>query len=655
MTDHSDYCPDLSLLDSLPAENASTVEATSFSPARPTPAPADQVTTLGDVLASIRHRRDLSDAKRREMISRLRTCVRIILNNRDQTRGRALSGRELDALAATLPCDPAWLNRHLFDTPPRVHELSLKSFQNAVSALRAALRHVGQHEPPRGADVTVPAESDWGSLLAMVRQARDQRSWSMLGGLASWCHARGVPPGAVTAGILAAYGEHLRVRVVRADIPRYLRVLACAWRQAAAAIPDWPGCADLRPARRQAATLRLGALSAGLQADVARLVAHLRGSTDGRGPFLSTGVPKPLRPRSVKHYVRLIREAASALVLLGRDPASLTRLDDLVQPEAAQAILQFYWDRAVERRREREGLAADWQPAARDGVCAQTGQLAHMLVVVARHFCCGLAPDQIARLQALKRAVTPGRRGAITAKNLDRLRQFDDLAVRARLLNLPETLMRRAEAMTRTEPASRRQAAQLARTAAAIEIELHIPLRISNLAGLHLGRDLKTDGGRGGRITQLCLTEQQTKNHHAVAWPVSPELAAFLERYIGRFRGDLAAACSPWLFPGRPGTGPISACQLSQHIVRAVGEEVGARLNPHLFRALMARLVLEHAPAALEDVRLLLGDKSMTVVLAHYSSTEAGAAARRQDARLNRLRVVAPATPQAARAAGRGR
>jgi hypothetical protein len=75
---------------------------------------------------------------------------------------------------------------------------------------------------------------------------------------------------------------------------------------------------------------------------------------------------------------------------------------------------------------------------------------------------------------------------------------------------------------------------------------------------------------------------------------------------------------------------------MASQIVSTIEEEIGAHVNPHLFRHLTVRFTLEEDPGALEDARQLLGDKSLGIVLAHYGSVEPAAAARRHHDRLRR-------------------
>ena len=136
----------------------------------------------------------------------------------------------------------------------------------------------------------------------------------------------------------------------------------------------------------------------------------------------------------------------------------------------------------------------------------------------------------------------------------------------------------------------------------------------------------------------LCFIESETKNRIDLEFYVGPRLHALLRTYIDHFLPFFAAGSTDpdenrWLFPsggGRPG--PLSIDRLRKIIVRTVAENVGATVNPHLFRCLAVTLDLEHSPGALEHCRLLLGDKTLTIVLRHYNMTLEKDAARRQSA-----------------------
>jgi integrase len=131
----------------------------------------------------------------------------------------------------------------------------------------------------------------------------------------------------------------------------------------------------------------------------------------------------------------------------------------------------------------------------------------------------------------------------------------------------------------------------------------------------------------------------ETKNRRTLEWGVARELDIFIQRYIKAFRPILAPNGCDYLFPGGFGRGgALSEGAMAASLKQTIAEEVGAIVNPHLFRCFAAWLALEDNPGALEDVRQLLGDKTLAIVLAHYGAMEPASAARRHSARLQKLR-----------------
>ena len=162
-------------------------------------------------------------------------------------------------------------------------------------------------------------------------------------------------------------------------------------------------------------------------------------------------------------------------------------------------------------------------------------------------------------------------------------------------------------------------------------------MRIKNLHEIRVGTHLQFSGSDSTMVI-LRFTEAETKNEIDLQFYVGPRLHALLRTYIELFLPFFAAksadfAENRWLFPSgghRRGSGPLSIYRLRTIIERTVAENVGVKINPHLFRALAVTLALEHSPDALEHCRLLLGDRSLTVVLRHYAMLKEMDAARRQ-------------------------
>jgi integrase len=67
-------------------------------------------------------------------------------------------------------------------------------------------------------------------------------------------------------------------------------------------------------------------------------------------------------------------------------------------------------------------------------------------------------------------------------------------------------------------------------------------------------------------------------------------------------------------------------------------EHTGLAWNPHLFRHLSAKLILDDNPGAYEIVRRVLGHRSIETTTSFYCGHEAAAAARHYDEVILKLR-----------------
>lgn len=612
--------------------NLSPLLSTQAATAEPADSPrASRAWSLADLLVELDNWTELSPQTRRILKAHVRAAGFAALAAQARAAGPGRPVVRDDAMLAGAPADPIWLNQHLYAFPAAILGINKPYLAVSISSLRRVMRRLGLIEPDTSA-IQLPTHQRWQELLAQLEKHVLCRG--ALQGLARWCQANGIEPEQVSRATLERFENFIRTRTLHSEIPRLIRTITKAWRKAAALLQDWPQGQLTAPPRRDTYTLPFSAFPVSFQHDVDAFRRRLEGSGN-LGPFRNAGQRAPLRPPSVKGRLYNLRQAASALVVLGRDPASIIGLADLVDEAAFESILLFFWERAMTKQTASRGILRDG--ADPDfGRTAQTSAIASALMIVAKYHC-KLTGDTLTRLRNMAQDMTPSRQGQLSQKNRDRLRQFDDPMLRARLLHLPERLMRQAE-----KPGMRPlEAARLARVATAIEILFHIPLRNSNLTQLRLGVHLQYADARRDYISHLILQPHETKNRYSGEWAVGPELSSFLHRYIRVFRPVLAMAGDDWLFPAGFGkSGSLSTEAMAQQITCIVANEVGAVINTHLFRCLCARFVLEHSPNALEDVRLLIGDKSLQVVLAHYAAVEPGNACRRNDALLRRMRSV---------------
>jgi integrase len=173
-------------------------------------------------------------------------------------------------------------------------------------------------------------------------------------------------------------------------------------------------------------------------------------------------------------------------------------------------------------------------------------------------------------------------------------------------------------------------------TALAIDILLHVPLRLENLSELQFDEHLHWPQGRG-KPALLVFGSEETKNDHELEFELPTVLADRL--YI--FRHEIATRVighTPrFLFVSRKGQ-PRARSTLRVAIQKAVLRRVGIRLSPHQFRHLSAKFALDANPGAYELVRQLLGHKELKTTTNFYAGVDTRRAGRAHAALIAQLR-----------------
>lgn len=567
---------------------------------------------------------------RDRVISHIGTLARVATTALLRQRDPGALAAPSDVILERIPCDPEWLNRYLFTCHPySAARIGARSFQNALSSLRKALRCAGLIDP---APELPDSATAWREAIAAL-QASNPKQELALRQFSAWCHERGIEPSAVTSETLDTYEQHVTRRALRGGISRTITAVAAAMRKVQANSSRGVVVPLRNPRAKVAYTLPWDAYSASLQAEVQAFRERfvLR---PGNGPFRGEGAPRSQRPATIEARIFSLRQAAAALVLGGRDPATITSLRDLVEVSAFKQILMHYWRHAIELKVRRGFYPSVDAAPVEAGITDQTGAIAGTLMILARHHL-KLPEPELQALAQMAADVTPRRQAKIRPKNLALLRQLDGAKARADLLHLAATLLKRARDTTQ-KPLAR---ARLARTAVSIGVLLNSPIRIANLCALKLGTHLLHDGSRRARLNRLVLAEHETKNGQGYEAFIDPELAEQIAEFLAVHHAALAPGGSDYLFPAANGAaGHLSDGALRDGLQAAIEAEVGIRMTPHLFRHFLCRITLEEDPNALEDMRTMLGDKSLVTVLANYASIETQEASRRHQERLRRAK-----------------
>ena len=192
-----------------------------------------------------------------------------------------------------------------------------------------------------------------------------------------------------------------------------------AWQRATNAVEGWPQIEVSIPDRRRRWVSTWDRFPESLYLDCRAWLDRLAGrDLLEEAPFC------PVRPATLAHREWQVRAFASAVMRMGRDPATVTCLADLVEMETFKTGLRFFLDR--------EGGASSTAIA----------DLASVLKAVARHYV-RVEPCDLKRMAGVIRRLASGRSG-LTETNRSRLRPFDDPGNIAALLKLPGELMRQA-------------------------------------------------------------------------------------------------------------------------------------------------------------------------------------------------------------------
>ncbi len=528
--------------------------------------------TLATLIDNIHADTALPGNRKREVVSAIRTIA-----------------RTLGALPEDVPAVPAVLRQRLQSVGPAMAGVSKASWQNAMSRFRFALKHGGiTYIPGRS---TAPLSQEWADVLAMLTSKYDRYELSRFG---RFCMTKEIGPNDVNDEVLADFHWNLREAALVRQPDTSHRTVCIAWNKAVATIPAWPRRIVEVPSYLKHFTFSWETFPPSLKQDVD---AYLLNRPDKVDPWGESDL-RPLRPASVKYQTIRIRGFASAVVHQGVDPASLRTLADLVTPDAYKKGLQFLLARAGGK------------------YTADIFGRAHEMQTIAKHW---VKVDE-ARLEEMKRVskrLNPGSRG-MTAKNRQRLRQFDNEDNVQALLELPARIFARVgRVATPSHP-------DLLEIQAAIGVELLImlPMRLKNLVEFDIARHLQRRHG----VVSIAIPNVEVKNATAIEARLHKSTARLLDLYLKRYRPLLSGAIgTDWLFPN-PSGNPKSEQAVRKQLTGCVRRNTGLIVNPHLYRHLAAKLYLEAHPGEYDTVRLLIGHKSVKTTTRFYSGTEMPAA-----------------------------
>jgi hypothetical protein len=212
---------------------------------------------------------------------------------------------------------------------PAKFSLTPKTWGNVRANFRAAVVHAAPRAPRQ-------LHAEWEPLRAKLSEKRLRAGLSRFIG---FCENNAISPPAVSNEVADRFRGYLEDD---ANVPSpndCHRVTCCVWNKAAETVPGWPQTRLALPDhRRPRQSLPLSSFPASLQGELADYLSSL-----GAGDIFAKDAPrKPLRPSTVRQRAIELGLALSALAASGKDPASITSLDCLCEPDAFTAILRRY-------------------------------------------------------------------------------------------------------------------------------------------------------------------------------------------------------------------------------------------------------------------------------------------------------------------------
>lgn len=501
----------------------------------------------------------------------------------------------LNAAPETVPADPLWLQPRIAAVMPAAMGIADKTWSNITSNAKAALAECGIGATSRQKRLSLsPA---WDTLWSAVVTSKDASLRIMLDRFVQFLDANDIAPESVVTGDLDAYIEALRVNTIRKDPALTLRKTRAAWNRAIDKVAGWPGQSLEAPVSDDLISLPLSTFPPSFGAELEALTHRLAHPDPlARGPK-----KRALRPATVRGRRDQILRFASAVVRAGTQPASLTGLKELMAPATLERGLRWF--------------------LARTGNTVTSGisNIAAALRATARKDL-GLSETEFGAVKDLCDRLIPPRPPGLTAKNRKRLMVFDDPEIVSRFLSLADELWDAAQ--TCRKPRDRALQSEIA---LAVGLACYIPLRIRNLTQLDCEGELLRLGP-GNVILQVPAS--RVKNHQEITFPVPAHLVERIDAHLAHRAGVLCPAGTRWLFPQRDGSAPMAPGDLGKRITQTIRKVMGIDVNPHLFRHLAAKLLLQNNPGHYELVRRILGHADTSTVWQTYVGFEADGATR---------------------------
>ena len=549
----------------------------------------DDQMTMKDVLMKIAADTELKSQRRRNLCSAIRAVGKLMEKN-----------------LSYLPAYPGFYRTKFKGLHPEHCGLTKSRIANIKCDVLFALKHVGCIDGAR--TYMAPLTEEWKELWENAICAGNLRRY--VSRFLHYCSARGILPEQVDDDVSDQLRRALIDESFVDDPTRTHKGILRTWNKLVDQVPGWPQIKLSIANDRDDYTIPLERFPQSFRDEVDAMVIHWAGKDilDDYGP------EKPVAPRTIKTRLYRLRQIVTALVHSGHDIDTVTSVAFVTEVESAKTTLRYHLDRADNQ------------------TTAQIQDLSVLIKTLAKHWV-RVDEEHLKALKDLCSKVKP-RFNGMTAKNRDRLRQFDDPKNIRLLLDFPTREIERAVKADK----GRRSDAVRVQVALSVGLLLMMPVRAANLVGLHLGRHIqRTRSGKNG-VVHIVIPGHEVKNGENLEFELPCEIVRILDLYLRDFRPRLITDENRWLFPGRNLSSHKAIMTMGEQIRARVFKVTGLHVNLHLFRHICTKLYLDCMPGNYEVVRRLLGHRSSETTIRFYAGMESKSASRHYDEVILQLR-----------------
>lgn len=404
----------------------------------------------------------------------------------------------------------------------------------------------------------------------------------------------GVPPEEVSNLHVNAFHDALIGDEIRKNPAASVRSAVNVWNLAVDHAPGWPKTRlEGFPPKAKRIKFALETYPPSFAADLERFKEEA-----GQADFLADPNKRPIAPESIFAYARVLERFAGGVVRSGVAPERIRDIEFLLSEEILKQGLHWFY--------------AHYEGKLTPGL----REIILILQQVGRRH---LGRAEQPQLDQYVRRL-PQKQQGLTEKNRTRLRPMLVPEMKSRIADLPDRLMKRAGTATS------HKACLLREQAIALAILLYFPIRRGNLVSIDLDGHLQRPGD--GKV-YLVFPKNEVKNRMALEFELPSNVVRMIDRHVSLRSPRLCPPGTPFLFPKRDGSGPMAAEQLATNFKKRLDQELGLKVNLHLFRHFAAHLLLEACPGNYEATRRLLGHSRLTSVINAYTGIETTLVSRR--------------------------